>query len=76
MAGGEAGPEEVASQFADDQIEYALIRLDERPEDGSSQTTIKDIFLEWVGPEVGPTDKEKKVGPPPRPPEAPIQAQT
>ncbi len=59
-AGGEGGPAELAQQFEDDQIQYALIRIGEIQEKGTLKTTIRDIMLTWIGPGVGIIEKGKK----------------
>lgn len=59
-AGGEGGPEELSQYFEDDQIQYALIRIGGIQEKGTLKTTIRDIFVNWVGPGVGIIEKGKK----------------
>jgi len=59
-AGGEGGPDELSSQFEDDKIQYALIRLGNIEEKGTLKTTVRDVFITWVGPGVGIIEKGKK----------------
>ncbi|KJZ73469.1 hypothetical protein HIM_07025 [Hirsutella minnesotensis 3608] len=59
-AGGEGGPDDVAQQFEDDQIQYALIRIGGIQEKGTLKTTVRDIFITWIGPNVGIVEKGKK----------------
>jgi hypothetical protein len=57
-AGGEDGTGDLLRQFADDQIQYALIRLDVPGQTGSGST--RDVFVRWTGPEVGIIDKGRR----------------
>ncbi|KAG4078981.1 hypothetical protein HA402_001636 [Bradysia odoriphaga] len=59
-AGGEGGAEDVVSHLEDDQIQYILIREGGIPEVGSSKTTIRDVFIAWIGPNVDVIEKGKK----------------
>jgi hypothetical protein len=59
-AGGEGGAEDVVTHLADDQIQYILIREGGIQERGSSKTTYRDVFIAWIGPNVGIIEKGKK----------------
>jgi hypothetical protein len=56
-AGGEDGIEDLSQQLEDDQIQYGLIRIS-LEENG--RTTIRDVFITWIGPNVGIIEKGKK----------------
>ena len=57
-AGGEGGPEDLVEQVQEDQIQYALIRLDGIQEQG--ETTVRDVFITFIGQGVGIIEKGKK----------------
>ncbi|KPM45839.1 hypothetical protein AK830_g689 [Neonectria ditissima] len=57
FAGGAGSPEELSVMFQDDQVQYALVRISV-PGD---QTTVRDVFVQWTGPDVGILEKGKKV---------------
>jgi hypothetical protein len=59
-AGGEGGIDELKAQLEDDQIQYGLIRLGNIQEKGTLKTTIKDVFINSIGPGVGIIEKGKK----------------
>ncbi|XP_037027533.1 uncharacterized protein LOC119068161 [Bradysia coprophila] len=59
-AGGEGGAEDVVAHLEDDQIQYILIREGGIQEKGTSKTTIRDVFIAWIGPNVGFIEKGKK----------------
>ena len=59
-AGGEGGPDDIAQQLEDDQIQYGLMRLGDVQERGTLKTTIRDVFFTWIGPSVGIIEKGKK----------------
>ncbi|WP_306361668.1 coactosin family protein [Nocardia sp. CC227C] len=61
-AGGEGGVENIVPLLEDDQIQYALVRIDGVQGDGAGETTVRDVFLAWIGPEVGMIEKSKKSG--------------
>jgi len=61
VAGGEGeGIQDLDSQFEDNQIQYALIRVGGIAEKGTLKTTLRDIFITWIGPGVGIIEKGKK----------------
>jgi hypothetical protein len=60
-AGGELSTlEDLSNQFEDDQIQYALVRIGGIQEKGTLKTTMRDIFICWIGPGVGIIEKGKK----------------
>jgi hypothetical protein len=59
-AGGDGGPEDMAAQFEDDQIQYGLIRLGGIQEKGTLRTVTRDVFVVFIGPGVGIIEKGKK----------------
>lgn len=48
----------IAARFEDDQIQYALVRVP--VQDRKLGSTIRDVFVSWIGPEVGIIEKGKK----------------
>ncbi|MEH2382384.1 MAG: coactosin family protein [Nostoc sp.] len=59
-AGGEGDVEELSPHLEDDQIQYALVRLGNIQEKGTLKTTIRDVFITYIGPGVGIIEKGKK----------------
>jgi Cofilin/tropomyosin-type actin-binding protein len=59
-AGAEGDVEELSPYLEDNQIQYALVRLGGIQEKGNLKTTIRDVFITWIGPNVGIIEKGKK----------------
>ncbi|MBN3895726.1 MAG: hypothetical protein HWQ41_10775 [Nostoc sp. NOS(2021)] len=59
-AGGEGDVEELSPHLEDDQIQYALVRLGNIQQKGTLKTTIRDVFITYIGPGVGIIEKGKK----------------
>ena len=58
VAAGPDGPEGLARQFRDNQIQYALIRIDVPNPQGKQEP--RDVFVTWTGRDVGIIEKGKK----------------
>jgi sarcosine oxidase gamma subunit len=58
--GGESGPEDLRQHLEDDQVQYALVRLAVPPQAGSLEPSTRDVFVQWIGPDVGDIEKGKK----------------
>ena len=56
-ASGEGGPDAITPHFEDDQIQYALVRVNAG---SGSMDDIRDVFLTWIGPGVGILEKGNK----------------
>lgn len=54
------GVDELKPHLEDDQIQYGLVRLGGIEEKGSLKTTVRDVFIAWVGPGVDIIEKGKK----------------
>lgn len=57
-SGGSDSVDDLRGQFEDDQIQYALARLDVPGQTGSDST--RDVFVQWTGPGVGIIEKGRK----------------
>jgi len=57
-SGGSDSVEQVRWQFEDDQIQYAMLRLDVSGQTGNEK--IRVLFVQWTGPGVGIIEKTKK----------------
>jgi hypothetical protein len=51
--------EDLRSQLEDDQIQYALVRLDVPGQTGSGST--RDVFVHWTGPRDGIIEKSRRM---------------
>ncbi|CAF1425077.1 unnamed protein product [Rotaria sordida] len=59
-AGGEGDVDELKNHLENDQIQYGLVRLGGIQEKGTLKVTIRDVFINWIGPEVAIAEKGKK----------------
>ncbi|KAK7425715.1 hypothetical protein QQZ08_007814 [Neonectria magnoliae] len=57
-AGGEGGPEEIVPLLEEDQVQYALVRVNV-PGQGP-ESTARDVFVGYTGLEVGIIERGKK----------------
>jgi len=53
--------DELKDHLENDQIQYALVRLGGIAEKGTLKVTIRDVFINWIGPEVAIVEKGKKL---------------
>ena len=57
-AQGGSGPEDLAKQFYDDRMQYALLRISLSDKD--SKDGFRDVFVTWIGPGVKIMEKANK----------------
>lgn len=57
---GTGDVDELRSHLRDDQIQYALVRMGGIQERGTLKTTVRDVFVTWIGPDVDPVERTLK----------------
>jgi hypothetical protein len=60
FASGGENPGYISAQLVDDQIQYALVRLAVPGQTG--RASMRDVFVQWIGPGVGIIEKGRKYG--------------
>lgn len=57
---GTGGVEELAAEFNDDEIQYALLRLPLPVTGANKAKKTRDVFIAWIGPNIGQIEKGRK----------------
>ncbi|KAK8142139.1 hypothetical protein G3M48_009283 [Beauveria asiatica] len=60
-ASGAGAVEQLSENLNDGQTQYALVRIGGIQEKGSLKSTVRDVFVTWIGPEVSVAEKTGKL---------------